>query len=134
MAHAHIPQIHVYVEEASSGAHYLYVESLYPEGEPVVLAESVLLALLVGTSATGAELPVAPERGLPPNLSRALQQVYTLEHPRHPTWLSPAELAEVEARYHALTGEHQPRIQQLLDAMARRSKWRVVVWLATRDA
>jgi hypothetical protein len=98
--------------------------------EPIMLADSILLALLMGTGATDVELPVAPERGLPPNLSRALQRVYTLEHPQHPTWLAPAELAEVEMRYYALTGEHQPQIQQLLDAMAGRSNRRVIVWLA----
>ncbi len=130
MLSAHSYEIHVYVEEENSGAHYLYVESLYAHDELVLLPEPVLLALLMGTGATNTELPVAPERGLPPNLSRAVQVAAATEHPQHPTWLNPAELAEVDARYHALTGKHEPRIQPLLDRMAGRSNWRVVVWLA----
>lgn len=126
MPRAHAPQIHMYVEEPNSGAHFLYVESIYLDDEPE------LLALLVGAGATSAEQRVAPERGLTPNLSRAVELVYALEHPQHPTWLNPAELAEVEARYHARTGKHELHIQQLLDRMEGqgRGNWRAVVWLA----
>jgi len=135
MSGAHTPEIHLYVEEEGVGDRYLYVEALDVNGEPVLLAEPVVLALLMGTGETDAERPVAPERGLPANLSLAVQLEAAREHPQHATWLDPAELAEVEARYHALTGKHEPTIQQLLDMMAERgsSSWRVVVWLASEE-
>jgi hypothetical protein len=121
-------EVHVYVEEEGSGDRYLYVESVYANDKPVLLAGPILLALLMGTGATYA-LPVAPERGLPPHLSRAVQVAAATEQPQHPTWLNSTELAEVEARYYALTGKHEPQVQQLLDRMKGHSNWRVVVWL-----
>ena len=131
MSNAHTYEIRVYVEEEGSGDRYLFVEMLYVDGKPVMLASPVLLALLIGTGATDVELAVAPERGLPPDLSLAVQLEATREHPQHPTWLNPAELAEAEARYHALTGKHEPHVRHLLERMKGRGNWRVVVWLAS---